>query len=396
MRVIPPLTAARITDQSAFLIDAPLLTSTTATEPAVGETAWASGITYAIGDTAILGAPSATVTITVASPGVVTWSANGLPNGTPVTLTTTGALPTGLAVSRTYYVVNRTTNNFQLSAEPDGAPIVTTGTQSGTHTATAQIHLIYESQVAGNSGNPPALDDGSKWLVAGATNKWAMFDLLRDTQTIVDSPLTVVITPGQRVDAIGLAGLVGDSITITVTVSAVSVYSYTKDLTDRGTTTWYGYFYGRFRQVGEVARFDLPPHKNGVITVSITGSSSKVRCGAIVLGQQVYLGRALMDAEAGSDNYSEVDRDSFGGVASMIRRRAIPTTKQQVRCETAQLRELAQTKKDLDAVPAYWAAVEDEDNGYFSSFVILGFYTEWSMTADQEEEGLQNLTLQEI
>lgn len=80
------------------------------------------------------------VTITIASPGVVTYTAHGISNGTPIQLSTTGALPTGLAIATTYYVVNQATNTFQLSLTPGGAPINTSGSQSGTHTIVPQIY----------------------------------------------------------------------------------------------------------------------------------------------------------------------------------------------------------------------------------------------------------------
>ncbi|MCY1241133.1 hypothetical protein D9M72_540200 [compost metagenome] len=81
-------------------------------------------------------AKTSTVTITVATPGVVAWNAHGLAAGTPVKFTTTGALPTGLTAGTTYYVVNPAANDFQVAATPGGAAINTTGTQSGVHTAT--------------------------------------------------------------------------------------------------------------------------------------------------------------------------------------------------------------------------------------------------------------------
>lgn len=80
---------------------------------------------------------SATATISIASPGVVTWTAHGLKANDPVKFTTTGALPTGLVANTTYYVVGASisTNTFQLSATAGGSAINTSGTQSGTHTA---------------------------------------------------------------------------------------------------------------------------------------------------------------------------------------------------------------------------------------------------------------------
>ena len=81
---------------------------------------------------------SAIVTITIATPGVVTWTAHGLTAGAAVKFTTTGALPTGLIAGTTYYVISAglTANAFQVSATPGGAAITTSGMQSGVHTAT--------------------------------------------------------------------------------------------------------------------------------------------------------------------------------------------------------------------------------------------------------------------
>lgn len=73
-------------------------------------------------------------TISIATPAVVTFTAHGLVDGQQVDITTTGALPTGLATGTIYFVRNKTANTYNLSAEPQGALINTTGTQSGTHT----------------------------------------------------------------------------------------------------------------------------------------------------------------------------------------------------------------------------------------------------------------------
>jgi microcystin-dependent protein len=80
---------------------------------------------------------SATVTITIASPGVISWAAHGRLANDPVKFKTSGALPTGLVANTTYYVVGGASlhaGDFQVSATPGGAAINTSGTQSGTHT----------------------------------------------------------------------------------------------------------------------------------------------------------------------------------------------------------------------------------------------------------------------
>lgn len=80
----------------------------------------------------------ASVTISIATPGVVSWPNHGRSANDPIKFSTTGALPTGLVAGTTYYVVaaSITSGRFQLSAAPGGAAINTSGSQSGTHTAT--------------------------------------------------------------------------------------------------------------------------------------------------------------------------------------------------------------------------------------------------------------------
>ena len=79
---------------------------------------------------------SSTVTISIAAPGVVTWTDHGLSVNDTIRFTTTGALPTGLAINTTYYVKTvLSPNRFTVSASAGGAAITTSGTQSGTQTA---------------------------------------------------------------------------------------------------------------------------------------------------------------------------------------------------------------------------------------------------------------------
>lgn len=80
--------------------------------------------------------PSQTFTVTIASPGVFTSTAHGFVAGDIVRLTTTGALPTGLATGTDYYVLSAglTADNFRLALSPTASAINTSGSQSGTHT----------------------------------------------------------------------------------------------------------------------------------------------------------------------------------------------------------------------------------------------------------------------
>src|SRR5258707_5370464 len=60
---------------------------------------------------------SAAITVTVASPAVVSWSGHGLGAGDPVVFRTTGALPTGLTQGTVYYVIaaGLPANSFEVA-----------------------------------------------------------------------------------------------------------------------------------------------------------------------------------------------------------------------------------------------------------------------------------------
>lgn len=90
------------------------------------------GGTLRIGTSVTLNNPA--VTITIASPGVVTLAGHGYVANQPLAFKTTGALPTGLTAGTIVYVVGSsiTTNTFQVSAAPNGTAINTSGSQSGT------------------------------------------------------------------------------------------------------------------------------------------------------------------------------------------------------------------------------------------------------------------------
>lgn len=64
---------------------------------------------------------------------VITSTAHGLENGMVIHFTVTGgSLPTNISANTKYYVINKTTNTFQISATRGGSAIDFTGTGSGT------------------------------------------------------------------------------------------------------------------------------------------------------------------------------------------------------------------------------------------------------------------------
>jgi hypothetical protein len=140
-----------------------------------------SQVTFVAAGSAVTLAPSSTVTITNATPAVVSWTAHGLPAGTPIVLSTTGALPAGLTAGTTYYVSSAglTANAFELSDNFNDAlaginNFATSSAGTGVQTATAPTTVVWASngQAAGanvaftSSGTlPSALISGQVYFV---------------------------------------------------------------------------------------------------------------------------------------------------------------------------------------------------------------------------------------
>jgi len=96
---------------------------------------------------------TSTITLTIATPCVVTWTAHGLISGQTVQINTSGTLPTGLINGSVYWATVIDVDTFKLSttfANAQNAVFVnTSGGQSGVHTAiNASITLANNLAIA--------------------------------------------------------------------------------------------------------------------------------------------------------------------------------------------------------------------------------------------------------
>jgi hypothetical protein len=113
--------------------------------------------------------------ISNASPAVLTFATGTVPaNGTVLTLSTTGTLPTGLLPGTNYYVINATSTTCNLSATYNGSAINTSSAGSGTHFVSPRGILI--SSLGGADGYAPLyqnfllVSDASRFLIVFGTN----------------------------------------------------------------------------------------------------------------------------------------------------------------------------------------------------------------------------------
>lgn len=258
----------------------------------------------------------------------------------------------------------------------------------------AANHTRYERLISGTTAGSPDVDSDN-WVEIGPTNRFAMFDLLRNTGTVSASPLVVEITPGQRIDSLGLVGLVADSVTVEMHNDDVLEYSRTVNLSTRQTSSWYEYFHGVFSYRTALALFDLPPFAAGVVTVTFTRATGDVTVGGLILGMSAYLGNTQYNAESDALNFSVVERDAFGN-SRLIPRRSVPKTNQTLFCEKVRVNKVIKVRDDLNAVPALWSGLDDAQDGYFEALLILGYYRRFTISLDHPDIAQISLELEEV
>lgn len=241
----------------------------------------------------------------------------------------------------------------------------------------------------------PYPNETSNWLDLGAVNRFNMFHLERNTQTIAASPLVVEISPDAHVGAVGLGKVEADSAKIEVYDGSTLIYTSTQDLIDRTVASWYDYFYLPFRQIENTIFYDLPILKTAKIKVTLTKATGSVKVGFCVLGVPFNIGETQYKATARLLNFSEISRDAFGE-AKITKRRSIPKTSQVVVIEKENLNKAIDIFKQLNAEVALWYGISNPLDGYFNSVFIIGVYKDIEFSMELPKHVFASLELEQI
>ena len=158
------------------------------------------------------------VSLTIASPCVATVSGVTLANGTPLTLTTTGALPTGLIPGVTYYVTNFSGSTFNLATSATSSAtlsgVVITGV-AGQFSCTASSVTLVINQSLVISGTY-----GGTGSITGYTNP--------TTYYIVATNGSTTFTLSTTVGGSGVTTTAGTPTGLTYTLSTAVITSGTQ------------------------------------------------------------------------------------------------------------------------------------------------------------------------
>lgn len=266
----------------------------------------------------------------------------------------------------------------------------------------ASTHTLYESLQDSNTNHDPAADvQGDPdnppvwWLEIGKTNRWNMFNLLRNQKSVGAAPMTIVLTQGTRIDSIGLFGMEAESVTISMVNYGTEVYSHTENLNRREVLDWYDYVFLPFETNPSMARFDLPPYTDAVITVTLDSTQPTVKLGSLVIGTNANIGDVQYGAESDVLNFSRIER-AFDGTALLKKRRSIPKTIQNIFADKSKANKIRALRTALNATPAVYAGLDQTDHPYFEALLILGIYKRFSIRLDHPTSIIIDLEIEEI
>lgn len=237
--------------------------------------------------------------------------------------------------------------------------------------------------------------DNAYWIDLGAVNKYAPFQLDRNTQNSADSPYVVQADPSARVGAIAIGNIIADSVTLEILNGATVVYTETRDLLTREVYNWYTWTYAPFRQIKKTLFSGLPMNANYTFKLTFTKAAGKVRIGHIICGTPMYLGEARENASVGRENFSPVTRNT-DGEAKMNKKRNIPSNQLQLLIKKAELDSVLATIDDLNSEVTFWAGVVENTDGYFESLLTIGFYKQFSHTFIPPDHAIGDIEIQEL
>ena len=257
---------------------------------------------------------------------------------------------------------------------------------AGQRVIRASVHSVYERLVNGTTATAPELDT-TNWIKVGPTNRWAMFDQATGTVSSGSTSITFAIEPG-LVRALALLDVEANSVTVTMTNGAETVYSNTVSLNaGYGVYDAYTYCFEPIVLKRTVVLTDLPPYASGRITITINGGSV-VQVGTVAVGALFDLGGTRYGLSLGMLDYSKKETDAFGTTTvterAFAKRMTVPVV-----VLNPLLDEVARRLQLIRATPVVWIGVTKYDQT-----IVYGFFKDWSIDIAYDQISYGSLTIE--
>jgi hypothetical protein len=257
-------------------------------------------------------------------------------------------------------------------------------------------HRIYENLIPGVNATLPenALTGATpRWLDIGSTNRWAMFDNEINSNTVLTSPLTVILAPGS-IDTVSLIDITADAVSVVLrdTPSGTIIYDVTRTDLDSAQILDIFDFFIAPPQLKKIINFTGLPvsYTDCELTVTVTGSTVSV--GALKFGQALDIGSAEYGVGIGIVDYSRVETNEFGRVTA-IPRNSSKTMNVKLFVDNGGIGGVYNLLDNVKTIPCVWIGVED-DPQLEESLTVFGIYKDFNITVQYPQYSYCDLQIQ--
>lgn len=281
--------------------------------------------------------------------------------------------------------------------EPDTGEVVWSSATTydvGDFVISTVTHRVYECQRASNSNRDPTDIKNQSgaivwWTDFGPTNKWAMFDGEVSTQSVVASPMTLLLSPG-AFNSLYLANVDADTLSITIKDESGGnvIYSLSAPLEGSAPDDYDSYFYDRFKPQTDFLASALEQYSSSEVELSLAKGSGSVRCGVLAIGDLRALGKTQRKAKAKPKTYSYIKTDAFGKT-SIKRRKATTDISATAILDIAEANTVTAIVQEVLDVPAVMIGTDLPEYGGLRGFGLIS----GEMSYDDPEPGLCTLAL---
>ncbi|SDQ71767.1 Carbohydrate binding domain-containing protein [Pseudomonas lundensis] len=259
--------------------------------------------------------------------------------------------------------------------------------------------INYEALVVHTNRNPVSdTVTPAAWLNVGWINRYRMFNKQIGNTWAIGSfssaanEIDLLFRPGQRVNAIGLVGVIASSIRVVMTQpgNETPIYDQTFVMTAPSGRGWYRHFFSPFSTRENLAVLDLPPASNADIRVTISAPGGTARVGMMIIGWSRAIGTAVYDTSLGRKSYTTV-KEEFDGSVTMTKHGARRQISYRVVMRGDEVTDALRTLDPLDATAALYVGAEELDYT-----IIAGTYDDLDIGLPTFNHATYNLNVRSL
>lgn len=247
-------------------------------------------------------------------------------------------------------------NFLSSTVEEDDAPLWAIGTAYLLGDEVLLDHVVYKA-ASDNTGKDPRLPENRTiWPIKGVSNRWRMFDMTRgvEIQTVDADEIVVTVRMTQLYSAVALFGLEAKTAKIEIIDGSNGVVYENQLMTisNTGVNTFFDWFYGysQRNRSTQIVDFNVPYCPGATLRATISRPGGVAKIGKLVYGRARDLGCTSFGTELRFLDFSRRDRDDFGNLV-FVERRKISERTFQVKVDSAKITSVEATIKGLDSTP---------------------------------------------